>query len=59
MYCVSRKMMPNSAMKVRVMAPLAAENRGFSNTRTSSMGWSEWSSTPTANAATTAGEVQP
>ena len=68
MYCVSRKMVPNSTMNVTVIAPLAAENRGFSNTRTSSMGWLECSSqstkhsarsAPTANAATTSGDVHP
>jgi len=34
-YCVSRKMVPNNARNARVIAPLAAEKRGFSKNRTS------------------------
>src|SRR3954463_540324 len=67
-YCVSRKMVPNSARNANVIAPLAAEKRGFSKKRTSSIGFELCSShrknptstaMPTANPASTAGDVQP
>ncbi len=39
MYCVIRKMKPNSAKNVTVTAPLAALKRGSLNSVTSSIGW--------------------
>ncbi len=39
-YCVITKNDPNMEKNTSVMAELAALNRGFSNTRTSSIGWS-------------------
>ena len=37
-YCVRRKSVPNIAKKMSVMPRLAAENRGFSNTWSRSIG---------------------
>ena len=38
MYCVIRKMNPNSPKNADAIATLAAENRGFANRETSSSG---------------------
>src|SRR3954451_15213780 len=67
-YCVSRKMVPNSARNANVIAPLAAEKRGFSKKRTSSIGLEHLSShtknatriePPTTKPPRTLDDVQP
>src|SRR5690348_5525554 len=67
-YWVSKKIVPNSARNVSVIAPLAAEKRGFSKKRMSSIGLSQCNShkrnatsttTPTTNPVTTDVGVQP